>query len=137
MAVVVKLEGSRELQRRLRKLTPSQNSQIMGPALLEMMLLTLRISARDKIYPGGNAPPRPDQITSRTGTLRRSLSASFAVDRSQLPKSIEGGSNVVYAAVHEFGNSRTPKRAFLQPALDDASKQFDDIVVKHWNKQNV
>ncbi len=126
--------GSAELRRRIKNLTPAQNAKITGPALVESMLLTLRIAARDKIYPGGKGPPRRDQLTSRTGTLRRSLTASFAVDRSQLPHSITGGSNVVYAAVHEFGLGRFPKRPYLAPALADASKQFDDIFAKHWQK---
>ena len=134
MAIEAKLVGSAELKRRLKRLTPAQNKQIAGPALLESMLLTLRVAAREKIYPGGKAPPRNGILTSRTGTLRRSLTASFATDRSQLPKSITGGSNLVYAPVHEFGLGRHPKRPFLQPALDDASKKFNAIFAKHWQK---
>ena len=136
MAIEAKIVGGPELRRRLKKLTPAQNAKITGPALVESMLLTLRIAARDKIYPGGGGEPRDGILTSRTGRLRGSLTAGFATDHSGLPDSITGGSNVVYAAVHEFGfpKRNIPKRPYLAPALADASKQFNSIFAKHWQK---
>lgn len=66
---------------------------------------------------GGKGPPHPTKVTSRTGTLRRSI----AVDRGELGSLIVSiGSDVVYAGVHELGSKdgRTPKRPFLRPARD-------------------
>ncbi len=124
------LVGSKELQRRLRKMNPKQNKRITTPALLESMQLTLRVAAREKILPGGGGPPRPDILTSRTGTLRRSLGLSTSLDRSGLRQGfIEGGTALIYGAVHE--NSR---RAFLKPALAQASAKFEAIFVKHWRR---
>ncbi len=123
------LVGSKELQRRLRKMNPRQNKRITTPALLESMQLTLRISAREKILPGGGGPPRPDILTSRTGTLRRSLGTNFAVQVNEALQFVEGGTHLIYGAVHE--NSR---RAFLKPALAQASPRFEAIFVKHWRR---
>ena len=94
--IQAKLIGSAELRRRLKKMNPAQNRRITNPALLESMQLTLRIAAQRKIKRGGGkgSPPVPNVVTSHSGTLRRSLAASFAIDRSGLPKFIEGGSNV-------------------------------------------
>ena len=47
------LVGSKELQRGLRKLNPETNRKIVDPALIESMLLTLRIAATKKIIRGG------------------------------------------------------------------------------------
>lgn len=122
-----KLVGGEELKRRLRKMNPELNRRITTPALLESMLLVLRTAARVKILPGGSGPPRPDILTSRTGTLRRSLSGNFAVDLNERLLFVEGGTNLIYGAVHE-----ATRRAFLKPALKDDEPKFEAIFVKHW-----
>lgn len=127
--LIATLVGSRELERRLRKMNPKQNRRIVSRALLESMQLTLRISARDKIFPGGTGAPRPDILTSRTGTLRRSLTGNFAINQNEQLQWIEGGTHLVYGAVHE-----ATKRAFLKPALADARTSFDDIFVRWWRR---
>ncbi len=124
--LTAKLVGTRELLRGLERLNPDENERITSPALIESMLLSLRIAARDKIHAGGGGPPKPNILTSRTGTLRRSLGASFAIDRTGLPRSIEGGTFLIYGAVHE-----ATRRAFLAPGLSDATRQFEDIFTKH------
>ena len=134
--ITAKLTGAKALQRGLDRLNPETNRRIMEPALTESMLLTLRIAARDKIFSGGGGPPKPKILTSRTGRLRGSLAGSRSLDKSGLSRNfIEGGSDVVYAAVHEFGSSRMPKRPYLAPALADAEAKFPDIIIKHWEKQ--
>jgi hypothetical protein len=125
-----KLIGGPELQRRIKKMTPGQNRRITTPALLESMQLTLRIAARDKILPGGTGPPKDSILTSRDGTLRRSLLGSFAIDINGRLGWVEGGTNLIYGAVHE--NTR---RAFLKPALADASPKYDDIFRKWWARE--
>ncbi len=125
--IQAKLIGGKELQRRLKKMNPEQNRRIVTPFLQESGLLIARIAARDKILPGGKGPPRPDILTSRTGTLRRSLSSNRAVDLNKRLLFVDVGTHLVYGAVHE--NSR---RAFLKPALRDGSKSFERIARKHW-----
>ncbi len=125
--IQAKLIGSAELRRRLRKMNPKQNARIVRPALLESGLLVTRIAARDKILPGGSGPPKPSILTSRTGTLRRSLTSNFAVQLNAQLQFVDAGTHLLYGAVHE--NSR---RAFLKPAFRDASRNFDDIFRKHW-----
>jgi hypothetical protein len=123
----VKFVGGKALLRDLDKMDPSQQRKIIVPALLESVQLTLRIAAREKILPGGKGKPRANKLTSRTGALRGSLSGTFSIDRRGLPRFIEGGTELVYGAVHE--NS---PRAFLSPALADAREQFEGIFIKHW-----
>lgn len=126
------LVGSKELKRRLKKMNPKLNKRITTPALLEAMQLTLRIAAREMILPGAprGTPARPDILTSRSGTLRRSLGTNFAVNVNESQQFVEGGSHLVYAAVHE-----KTRRAFLKPALKQASPRFEAIFVKHWARQ--
>lgn len=94
--------------------------------------------------------PRPGKLGVVTGSLLRSL----RVDRRGLPFAVEIGSDLVYAPVHEFGATIRPRKAeylhfktrdgawvrtkevtiparpFLQPALDDATPEFEQIFAK-------
>ena len=126
-----KLIGLPELERELRKMNPAQQRSITTPALLESMQTTLRDAARNRILPGGSGPPRPDILTSRTGTLRRSLTGNFAVDLNERLQWVEGGTHLIYGAVHE--NSR---RAFLKPALAATQGQYEDIFRKWWARSS-
>lgn len=128
--IQAKLIGGKELQRRLKKMNPELNRKIVTPALLEAAQLVTRTAAREKILPGGKGPPRSNILTSRTGTLRRSLTSNFAVDLNRQLLFVDMGTHLIYGAVHE--NS---KRAFLKPALRDASKNFEGIFRKHWARQ--
>lgn len=123
----VSLIGTKELQRRLKKMNPAQNERITTPALLESMQATLRNAAREQILPGGGGPPRADILTSRTGTLRRSLTSNFSIDLNRRLRFVLGGTHLIYGAVHE-----SSRRAFLKPALKATSPKFDDIFRKHW-----
>lgn len=137
----VQIVGTEELSRRLANLNPQQNKRIVRPALREMMLLSLRTSAREFIYPGGGGPPKAGILTSRTGTLRRSLASNFSLDdvglRHPTAPFIEGGTRLIYGAVHEKGNTTHPPRPFLQPGLDQSSSQFVSILNKHWKRVSV
>lgn len=139
-------------------------------------MLTARIAATEKIIRGGrvgtgkgirSAPPDPHRLTSRSGRLRASLAGRGyrqGIDASGLPHFIEVGSDVIYAAVHEFGGTvsqnvgdstrssafgrptkpyrvrgfhrtlRYPARPFLGPALRDASLQFERIFAFHYGR---
>jgi phage gpG-like protein len=129
--------GGKALRAKLRALNPGKNPRAaIVPALLESMELTLAIAASRKILPGGRGAPKKKILTSRSGTLRRSLGLSASIDQRGLPNFIEGGSRLKYARVHEiggrFGRAFFPKRAFLAPALHDAQQRFPAIFEKHF-----
>ena len=134
--VTVKLIGGARLREDLDRLDPSQNRTIIEPALNEGMLLALRHAARDHIHAGGKGPPLPKILTSRTGTLRRSIARSVTkVRRTSVSDFfIEGGSHLVYALVHEKGSDTHQARPFLGPGLRDAEPKLEGIVLRHWRK---
>ena len=64
-------------------------------------------------------PVHPTILTARTGHLRRSI-------RSGIEGSIGWvGSNIKYAALHELGLGKMPKRPFLAPSF--SGKNLDKI----------
>ena len=121
-----------ELNRRLQKMNPGVNTVIVSKALKESMLRILRNAAGDQIIRGGKGRPHPSRLTSRTGRLRRSLGPSVGLDESGLPFRIEGGSHLVYAAVHEAGGTHHPRRPFLEPALAEEEQHIPGSFRKHW-----
>jgi len=133
----VSVVGSKALRRKLEKLNPGTNKRILRKSLIESALEIQRDAAKNQILAGGGGKksgmtkPHPRYLTSRTGTLRRSIK----VDRGPLPFAIEVGTDLVYGAVHEFGRGRMRQRPFMQPALDRVAPKFGDIVVKHWKKE--
>lgn len=80
---------------------------------------------------GRTAPVHPKFLTSRTGTLRRSI----AVNRKPLPFAIEIGTDLVYGPPHEFGTSTMRARPYLQPALDEASQEFEAILHRNFERE--
>lgn len=156
MASGAQLVGGEKLRRDILAMDPSDRRKVLDPALIESALLVARNAATQQIKRGGKGAPIKGKLTSRTGTLRRSLGPNFAVDRSGLSRAfIEVGTNLKYGAVHETGGTfsvgghvRTskkgqrfgvrphtvtfPPRPFLEPALDDTFQKFPAIFVKHW-----
>ena len=134
----VSVVGSKELQRKLEKLNPGVNKRILRDSLVEAATATQRDAAKNQILAGGGGKKsglvkaHPSYLTSRTGTLRRSIK----VDRKPLPFAIEAGTDLAYGARHEFGSKdgTTPARPFMGRALDRIAPRFGDIVVKHWKK---
>lgn len=137
--LAVKVTGTRELNARLAQMNPGVNARITRKALRQMLLLSLRTSATKHIYPGGKAAPKQGILTSRTGTLRRSLGASENIDETGLRNlkrpSIGGGTHLVYGKIHELGLGRYPKRPFLAPGLTESSRKFQGIFVDHWRRE--
>ncbi len=69
-----------------------------------------------------SAPGQPPQID--TGALARSLSVTLSPDG----KSIEVGSDLPYAAIHEFGLGDAQERPFLRPALANSKDEILKII---------
>jgi phage gpG-like protein len=155
----VSLVGSKELQRRLKKMNPAQNARITTPALLESMQLTLRDARMNRIIRGGSGAPKAHKLTSRKGQLRGSLAGNDAIDLNRRLRWIEGGTDLVYGAVHETGGTisipghlrthkktgfrigvrphtaKYPARPFLKPALAHTQSKFDDIFRRWWARE--
>ena len=83
--------------------------------------------------------PRPEKLGVITGRLRSSI--KFKVEQSDNVISIRFGSDVPYAAIHEFGGDagrggkvHIRKRPFLTPGIEDAlpdfQKSLQDILEK-------
>jgi len=153
VAMTVTVDGIEEMTRKLGKISPSANSAWMSRALVKSALLVQKIAAEDKIKRGGKGPPLARILTSRTGTLRRSI----GVNRASLPFAVEVGTGLIYGAVHETGWSGTQHvpahtrtvafgrkvspfrvnafsrhvryqaRPFLAPALDAGAPKFQDF----------
>jgi len=80
---------------------------------------------------------RPDNLKVRTGHLRRSIATR--VERKGSGEVVGSiGSNVVYAAIHEFGGphprsttgKQMKKRPYIRPAIDDNMIQINRIFKK-------
>lgn len=121
--------GDEEWIATLRRLSPERHKEIIERSLLECAYRVQTNAQTKQILPGGHGPPDPRQLTSRTGTLRRSIT----VNRRPLPKATEIGSDLVYGPVHELGINM-PRRPFLEPALDEEEERFPEIFMKEWRK---
>jgi phage gpG-like protein len=176
VSLSIRVEGIPELKAQLDRVNPKKNTAWMRDSLGDCGLLTQKIAAEEKIIRGGsfrgksgprggkgklqNAGVHPKKLTSRTGTLRRSI----RVNRSPLPWAVEVGTDLTYGAVHEEGwsgtqripshtrtvvfgrkvapfrvnafsrNVRYPARPYLGPGLEKAAKSFSDIFIRKLRK---
>jgi HK97 gp10 family phage protein len=147
VSLSIRVDGIPELKKQLDRLSPKKNPRWVRRALIDCAELTQKISAEEKIIRGGrfrgpkgprggkgkmtDAAVHATKLTSRSGRLRDSI----RVNHSPLPWAIEVGTDVVYAAVHEFGGKHHPPRPYLGPGLEDAAKKFDDIFMREWKKE--
>ncbi len=123
VALSIEVKGFAELQRLFHRIRPDTNPSWVSRALVNGALLVQKVAAEEKIRRGGSGPPVPDVLTSRTGTLRRSI----AVNRTQLPFSVSVGTDLIYGLVHELGGRFHPKRPFLTPALEDSADRISRL----------
>ena len=134
VSVRIDLKGNKAYQRMLTRINPKKNPKFVTRALLKAALLVQELAATEKIKRSG---PKdvvdPIRVTSRTGTLRRSI----AIDKAGTPHFITIGSNLIYAGVHELGSKdgNTRARPYLKPALDDVSKKMAAIFAKEWERE--
>ena len=131
VAARVSVQGTEAVVAMLRRLAPAKNQEIARRALKILAFEVQRVATREEILPGGKGPPDPHRLTSRTGTLRRSI----AVDQSSLPFSVSVGTDLVYGAVHELGIPPFPPRPFLQPAIDKVSPTIAEVFRREWEKE--
>jgi phage gpG-like protein len=100
VALEVSVAGQKKLARLMSRLDPKRHGeQWQRAALLRAALLVQRVAAQKKIKRGGEGKPLPHVLTSRTGTLRRSI----GVDRGPLPGAVDVGTALKYGGVHETG----------------------------------
>jgi hypothetical protein len=126
--------GTKELQRRLKKMDPGANQAILRRSLEEAAGRMQSDIAKVQIVGGrGDSPPLLDRLSNRHGG--RGLAGSIGINTSPLPFAIEVGTHLAYGPVHEEGRGPYPVRAFLQPALDKIAPKLGAIVVKHWKKE--
>lgn len=147
----VNVTNIRPLMSALSALRMPELRTVLDRALLQSAFLVQRIASTEKIRHGSRrSPPLPDKLTSRNAGA--GLVGSIGVDRSRLPFVVTVGSALRYAPVHELGgvfrvpthrrrtksgkatsvrahSATFPKRPFLAPALEDASKRFPDLFV--------
>lgn len=110
-----------ELQRKVGDLTPAMKS------IGEQLLLSTDIRFEKEVDPSGR-PWKPNstftiskkkrenkiqKILQSSGRLRASLSYSASADK------VVVGTNVSYAAKHQLGQGRIPKREFLGVSKED------------------
>ena len=143
----IELLGGDEFAERLAKLKPATNRRILVRSLTESAMAVARNAADVQIKRGGrvavgstmtSSPPLRDRLTSRSGRLRGSLAGANyrgGLRTGGLPRYIEVGTRVVYAAVHEFGRGPFPVRAFLGPALEAVAKTFRQIFDRNWRRE--
>lgn len=123
----VELQGSQELFNRLNaavKESVAIKSLTTSAKIIQAWVMRNRLTG-----------PRPQFLGVRTNRLRSSITAAQAV-RTGNEYIAKIGTNVTYAPIHEFGGTvskisskgkaftaKYPKRAFLQPALEDSGNR--------------
>ena len=171
MALVlrVNVQGAQAVRRALASFTSPEVDRINGRWIRQAAFRVQKNAADEQIIRGGGISrrgperaPDPKRLTSRTGTLRRSI----GVNLGPLPRAAEVGTALEYGVVHEtggtfrfgaaivrrhtrrvaFGRRVAPfqvgpyrrsgyaatyrARPFLQPAVDEESPRFPDLVVR-------
>ena len=82
------------------------------------------------------AKPVPRILTIRTGNLYNSVIKSLRISAHQGTLIISIGSNLPYAAIHEFGGFAGPRwhrvyippRPYLKPTLDDLERMMPSLL---------
>jgi phage gpG-like protein len=122
MAITMRIQesGSKEFQAKMRRLRPPKigdvHTRALGRGATQIQTTTQRVFLSGK------------SLQRRTGTLQKSI----IVDRAGLPRYAEIGSNLVYAAPHEFGwpKHNLPARPFLRPAAERDREKLEDIYIE-------
>lgn len=123
----LKIKGDKEVKARLDKI----NSKL---------IVALRVGIHKSLLELQGAIVRKlsgQVLNVRTNRLRGSWASSEALNVSQRGETIIGtiGSNVVYAAIHEFGGMagrgrkvKIPARPYARPSLEEKQNRIIDLV---------
>lgn len=102
----------RQIKNRVSDMTPLMN--IIGETIRSSVVYNFEVGGRPEKWPESNRAILQDgQTLVDTGRLRTSINYQAGRDR------VEVGTNVVYAAIHQFGQGRIPKREFLLVQNED------------------
>lgn len=126
-SIRVKLVGGEAYLKTLDRITPKKRPGIIRRALKRAGFRMQELATTKYITRGGG-PAKPDRLTTRTGTLVRSIGVE------ERPTYVEVGTNVIYGRAHELGIPPMPPRPFLQPALDDVSREFPEMLLREWER---
>jgi phage gpG-like protein len=105
-----------QMTKLFRKLDRTAREEVIVDTLTDGGLLLARWSKVNRL-----SGPRPSVLGVVSGRLRSSIAAG-KVEKSGSKYRISVGTNVEYAAKHEFGIGIRP-RPFLQPAIDESDNQ--------------
>jgi hypothetical protein len=112
VSVHATITGDKEWLRKLVMLSPQKHKEILEDALLACGMLVQANAKREQIIRGGQkvkgvqSKPHPSRLTSRTGTLRSSISTSwhrspFELDVGTFETGV--GTKMKYGRAHELG----------------------------------
>ncbi len=149
-SVTVRITGD-DFERSLRNMDPRFKPKLISRILLRSGQ-AIQVTVQTKtILRGGGGAPKPNILTSRTGTLRRGQFTNVLS-----PRAVEVGTDLVYGAVHEQGGTfsvpthsrrtasgtvtvmahskRYPRRPFLEPALKKTERERQKIARQEWQR---
>ncbi len=141
------------VDRLMESVSPKANRSIWKRGMTRVTTLVQSQVQGHTIRRRGTAPPSrgPHFLTNRTGGA--GIVGSIATDLSNLPRSASVGTDKPYGRVHEEGGTFTipahsrrkksggranvrshratfPRRAYLQPGVDQTLKQFAPIMIE-------
>lgn len=123
------IKGVREYLARFPAVPGTPMHDALANALIDIGDEVTTKAAGKYILRGGSpGVVNSEMLTSRTGTLRRSIST---VRRDIRRLAIESGSDLVYARPHELGypEGNLPPRPFMGPALEDVMANDADRLI--------
>ncbi len=174
LSVKATFKPPRELQAVLSKMRAPGLNRVLAKGLIASAELVSNEITERQILRGGrrkvkgprggtkmvSAPANARQVTSRSGTLRLSLGTSYGINKSGIPKFIEVGSDLEYAAAHEYGATirvtdamraalhyvgihlrksttilNIPPRPFMRPGFEKVEPRFPSLFVKFWRQE--
>jgi len=118
---------------RLQNLMKGSKEKLQSHMFKQMKIAVEVIIGETKRNIRGSRASNPPEILGiRTGRLRSSITGQTKRRRGNVVGTI--GTNVDYAAKHEFGLEGLPKRPFITPALEKKADEVQDILATAFDK---
>lgn len=125
----VVIEGEDKVQRLIDRSNIRTHPQAVGELLDRLGVMTQSEAQQNGLIRGGvPGVVHPTKLTSRTGTGRRSI----RVDRKELPRAVEVGSDLIYMRVHEL--TARHLRPWLRPSADKVLQGAEELGARIWEK---